>query len=249
MAYPATWTQNGVIGTPLLVGENAEDYTDGRQTYKLSKKVGSIKLVLKSVDSGANWVALALTSGYTINTTTNEITFVTTLGAQDLFQVFYTTHTSMAEPTVNSEVIDVAIGDVFAVNSAYTNRGNYLNQSLIGKVGTTASTPRFIDGNKEYTIRTWLDNVINDSFGVVHSAVSVEVNTNAPTVKTFPYITVENGRYVMNLVFKEMKYDLTWGDDAKFNIVDNVSTTTDDNGKTILIGIKKISLPYFRKNK
>jgi hypothetical protein len=37
----------------------------------------------------------------------------------------------------------------------------------------------------------------------------------------------------------------SWGDDNKFNIVDNVSTTTDDNGATVLIGQKHIELPYF----
>jgi hypothetical protein len=37
----------------------------------------------------------------------------------------------------------------------------------------------------------------------------------------------------------------SWGDDSKFNIVDNVSTTTDDNGATVLIGQKRIELPYF----
>lgn len=37
----------------------------------------------------------------------------------------------------------------------------------------------------------------------------------------------------------------SWGDDSKFNIVDNVSTTTDTNGATVLIGQKRIELPYF----
>jgi hypothetical protein len=37
----------------------------------------------------------------------------------------------------------------------------------------------------------------------------------------------------------------SWGDDSKFNIVDNVSTTTDTNGATVLIGQKRVELPYF----
>ena len=37
----------------------------------------------------------------------------------------------------------------------------------------------------------------------------------------------------------------SWGDDSKFNIVDNVSTTLDDNGQTVLIGQKTVELPYF----
>lgn len=35
------------------------------------------------------------------------------------------------------------------------------------------------------------------------------------------------------------------GDDTKFNIVDNVSTTTDFYGATVLIGQKTVELPYF----
>ena len=42
---------------------------------------------------------------------------------------------------------------------------------------------------------------------------------------------------------------MDWGDDSKFNIVDNVSTTTDDNGNTVLIGQKRIELPYFIEDK
>lgn len=37
----------------------------------------------------------------------------------------------------------------------------------------------------------------------------------------------------------------SWGDSNKFEIVDNVSTTTDDNGQTVLIGQKTVELSYF----
>ena len=37
----------------------------------------------------------------------------------------------------------------------------------------------------------------------------------------------------------------SWGDDNKFNIVNNVSATTDTNGATILIGQKTVELNYF----
>jgi hypothetical protein len=69
--------------------------------------------------------------------------------------------------------------------------------------------------------------------------------TITPAVKAFPYLTRSNGKAYLQLVFKEIKYGVDWGDDSKFNIVDNVSTTTDDNGATVLIGQKRIELPYF----
>ena len=328
MAYPSTWTQNGVIGSPLLVGEEGQDYTDGRQTYKLSKKVSSINLVLKSVDNGVNWTLLALTSGYTINTTTNEITFVTTLGIADLFQVFYQSHTSMAEPTVNSAVRNRVIGDVLTSSSGASNWGSFLTSSLSGKVQTNASHP-FMVSNKlsQFTIESTNKLSPTGTFPVINNQITIGGTTTA--VKVFPYLTTENGRKVVNLVFKEMKFDTStdtaneqilitsanqttdgvvgseyyvdqsvsgilsgkilrckiaftidwnstawvdlgngnygipssssvyleqvismgWGDDNKFNIIGNVSTTVDDNGNTVLIGQKKIVTPYFAKEK
>ena len=248
MAYPSTWTQNGVIGSPLLVGEEGQDYTDGRQTYKLSKKVSSINLVLKSVDSGANWTKLELTSGYTINTTTNEITFVTALGVEDLFQVFYQSHTNMAEPTVNSGV-NRANGEVSMVSNFSGVQGNYLVQSLIGKVGTNSRT----DGQYNVPITKWYSYVAANSpltyVSPEHIALSPSTLYSGVSIKTFPYLTTENGRKVVNLVFKEMKFDVDWGDDSKFNITNNVSTTIDDNANVVLIGQKKIVTPYFVKEK
>jgi len=36
-----------------------------------------------------------------------------------------------------------------------------------------------------------------------------------------------------------------WGDDNKFNVIDDVSTSTDDNSATVLVGQKRIELPFF----
>lgn len=68
-----------------------------------------------------------------------------------------------------------------------------------------------------------------------------------PAVKVEVYLTRSNGKAILQLVFKEMKHNgTTWGDhDNTFNIVNNVSTTTDGNGQTILIGQKYAELPYF----
>ena len=56
-----------------------------------------------------------------------------------------------------------------------------------------------------------------------------------------PYV-ISSGEVVT--IFKIYDGD-SWGDDSKFNIVDNVSTTLDDNGQTVLIGQKTVELPYF----
>jgi len=63
---------------------------------------------------------------------------------------------------------------------------------------------------------------------------------------TSTYLTRVDGKTCLNLVFKEMKHNGTsWVDDNKFSIVDNVSTTMDNNAQTVLIGQKTVELPYF----
>ena len=252
--YPTEWItqmQNGTMEfTPLLVGENGEDYIpDGTsKIIKLSKKTSDANMLLGlySDNNGATWGARTITGH--INTTTNSaVSQAYPIGRLEM--LFYTTHTNMAEPTVNSAVRNGIIGDVAALS--YSNSStwypNFLLQSMIGKVATNIGLP-FADSVDVESIVTIADDKIYSSIQPKHSSILLN-NVNSPAVKAFPYLTTENGRKVVNLVFKEMKYDTTWGDDDKFNIVNNVSTTTDDNANVVLIGQKKIVTPYFAKEK
>lgn len=243
--YPQEWKDNGVIGTPLVVGENGEDYIpDGTsKTFKMSKKVATAKLALYSDDNGATWASFVIS----INATTNAYT--DSVPSTRIFMIFYTTHTSMAEPTDNAVVSSNSFGDAIGISSATS--GNIVS-TLIGKIPTYATAlyqDPLVDifkygksSSGEFSNGDWGSPLPE------HLALA-KAGTTTPTVKTFPYVTVENGRKYINLVFKEMKYDTTWGDDNQFNIVDNVSTTTDDNGNVVLIGQKQIATPYFEKGK
>jgi hypothetical protein len=249
---------DGVNGVWLALSENDTSYaptgttgSDGLAVFKVSKKANSTPLqVLKSTDSGATWSALTVTTHYTFSTITNAITF--TAGniplTTDIVMISYNTHTNMAEATTNAEVLE--IGDVWASNYyAQTTNGlptmlnTLLNKTLAGNTTTSTIiwterlTTTSIHGKKletEYAFDAPLK----------HGAISL-VNTNSPTAKTFPYLTPTNGKLAVNAVFKEMKFDVDWGDDSKFDIVSNVSTTTDDNANTVLIGQKQIKSQYF----
>ena len=260
--YPQSWKDNGVIGTPLLVGENGEDYIpDGiRTTWKLSKKYSTLLLRLTSSDNGATWASATTTIA---DAATNSFTKGTALPVGDMEMWFYTTHTSMAEPTVNSVVSSGAIGDVVGWNDGYSTIDvAQLTQSLIGKV------PQYGGGTVGAPVSKNIEDISTLDSSVMIVSSTVRPSHNAFTlgyavgeevaIKVFPYSTIENGRKVINLVFKEMKYSVldsvgatvnSWGDDAKFNIVDNVSTTIEDNGFPVLIGQKKIVTPYFEKVK
>jgi len=245
--YPALW-QTGVAGTMLLVGEEGTSYIpDGTaKTYKLSKKALSTPLLsIYSTDNGVTWTAYTTTFSTVTNSFTNS--YVTGTIAMH----FYLARTTMANAAVNSVATDDVIDGVWAGNRNGGSYGAYLCNSLIGKVP--------VGSIGILTWRTKLDSIGYDDLNrklvasgtyysdTAHSTIAL--GTSNPAVKTMIYPTVVDGRYALNLIFKEMKYATTWGDDSKFNIVDNVSTTTDNNANVVLVGQKQIKLPYFRKVK
>lgn len=246
--YPTAWKQSGVSGTPLIVAEDGTSLlpTGALTTFKNSRKVtiGSpvIYQVLKSTDNGATWTLLTSGTHYSFTATTNSIAFVTAPATTDLIMVTYQTHTNMVIAGANSEVL--ANGNALLCNGYYTTHGSLLLNSLTSKVA--------IGSADTFVFRIPLASIYTTStiYGVgvyapTHNSVSLG-NITSPSVKTFPYLTRSNGKARLQLVFKEMKHNGTsWGDDNKFNIVDNVSTTTDNNAQAVLIGQKYAELPYF----
>lgn len=241
--YPTAWKESGVFGTPLIVAEDGTSLLpDGTlDTFKLSRKANATPLLcLRSTDSGATWTSFTPT----FNTITNEIT-LTNEPATNLVMVYYQTHTSMAVPVTNSEVIE--IGEVLGTDGI----GNgHLISTLIGKVPTANTAPYLQMG---YDINGYRIDMSTFKFSTttteipLHSALSLAGGAvGVPVVKVFPYLTRTNGKAYLNLVFKEMKHNGTsWGDSNTFNIVDNVSITTDNNAQTVLIGQKTVELNVF----
>ena len=241
--YPTAWKESGVFGTPLIVAEDGTSLLpDGTlDTFKLSRPVKtgtSILLALRSTNNGTTWSSFTPT----FSTTTNAIT-LTDEPATNLVMVYYKTHTSMAVPTVNSEVLE--IGDVI-ISNYYT--ASKLQESLINKINTHSNASVICVGSlglSTYTLEG--SKFVNGTayIPIEHPNSNLGSSTS-PLCKVFPYLTRKNGKAYLNLVFKEMKHNGTsWGDDNKFNIVDNVSTTTDLNAQTVLIGQKTVELPYF----
>lgn len=230
--YPQAWKDalaNGysLFGTPLLRGEEGEDYIpDGVTTQKLSRKVSSLELILSSADSGVTWSV----SAYTVGSTSNEIS--TAPAAGSIYLVFYTTYPETVEPAVNTAVKYSEVGNVWAGNK-YTTDGCALVQSLLNKV--PISTGDNIIKGEAWDYRLNSLNQIKES--PEHRTISLVADS--PAVKVLPYKT-EDG---VNVIFKEMYHNgASWGDDSLFNVVDNVSTTTDDNAETVLVGQKSVKL-------
>ena len=179
------------------------------------------------------------------NSINNSITINPLISTDSLSQVYYQTKTSMAVPVANSEVVEY--GKVIGTNGL---SNAHLVSTLIGKVSTANTAPYLQMGYdiSAYRIDTSTIKWSTTSTEIpVHSALSLGGGASGvATVKVLPYLTRLNGKAYLNLIFKEMKHNGTsWGDDNKFNIVDNVSTTTDNNAQTVLIGQKTVELPYF----
>lgn len=239
--YPASWKESGVFGTPLIVAEDGTSLLpDGaKDAFKLSRKANATPLLcLRSTDSGVTWTTFTPT----FSATTNALT-LTDEPANNLVMVYYQTHTSMAVPTVNSEVVE--IGNVFSANNSESQHGAYLTETLIKKVpvwyGKSAGYP--LKNYELFGKVFW----VNSARAPVHETLTYnQFGTSNPAIKVLPYLTTLNGKAYLNLMYKELKHNGTsWGDDSKFNIVDNVSTTTDNNAQTVLIGQKTVELLYF----
>lgn len=245
--YPASWKESGVFGTPLILAEDGTSLLpDGaKDSFKLSRKANATPLLcLRSTDNGATWTSFTPT----FSIPTNAIT-LTDEPAGNLVVVYYQTHTSMAVPVTNSEVLE--IGDVFATTHYVGTYGGYLSNTLISKSPTSSGATRRFNYYKlnNCPMQPIPIRVIMTGTGVEppsHIDANLLYIDNTPAIKVFPYLTRLNGKAYLNLVFKEMKHNGTsWGDDSKFNIVDNISTTTDNNAQTVLIGQKTVELPYF----
>ena len=246
--YPTSWKESGVFGTPLIVAEDGTSLLPNGvlDAFKLSRKANATPLLcLRSTDSGTTWTSFTPA----FSTTTNAIT-LTDEPAGNLVMVYYQTHTSMAVPVINSKVLE--IGDVYANQSNGVLMNTLINKSntVIGEVVTyTSKILQWVEKPLLSGAGTFAGQMLRQNYygyNPSHGSITLYHNINIPTVKVFPYLTRLNGKAYLNLVFKEMKYNGTsWGDDSKFNIVDNVSTTTDNNAQTVLVGQKTVELPYF----
>jgi hypothetical protein len=201
----------------------------------------AISQVLKSTDGGVTWSSLEVTTHYTVDTANNTITFVTAPLATDLIIVNYRAYNNNLTPIANSRVIggSAGVSNVWAGGhySGASYGGTHVSK-LINKVMTNGSDPIY----DEVPLKRLIVNLNNGNqyqnttMPIIHNTISL-YGSASPAVKTFSYLT-QNTRAKQVYVFKEMKFNSDWGDDNKFNIINNIGTVVDDNGSTVLVGQK-----------
>ncbi|SFD14164.1 phage tail protein [Pseudoalteromonas denitrificans] len=243
-----TWTD--IIGTPDNLALAFPDGIEGRwipelpdgtnKAYKLSRKCTIYHKKEISDDKGLSWRASGQESF--LNTIKNTYDWAPT--SDTIILHHYQTPAHFTDNVNNAEILE--LGNIFASNAEHIEWGALLVSSLTGKVPTSNSY--------NYAIESKLNNVgIKPKDGQLYSFwtsnnkhSSIELPSNITGVKTFNYLTENNGLFSLNHVYKEMKHNGTsWGDDNKFQIVDKQSSMTDDNGETVLFGTAGFDSQYF----
>ena len=87
--------------------------------------------------------------------------------------------------------------------------------------------------------------LLPSSWGVEHTTLDLGHNNNSPAVKTLDYLSSSNNVAKLVYAYKEMVFDVDWGDNNQFEIASNQSTLTDDNGNTVLYGTASFNTQYF----
>ena len=77
------------------------------------------------------------------------------------------------------------------------------------------------------------------------SHANITLSSEGNTVKTLDYLSSTNNVAKLNYAYKEMVYDVDWGDNNQFEITNNQSTLTDDNGNTVKYGTASFNTQYF----
>ncbi len=203
--YPSEWLTNGVFGTPLLVGENGEDYipTGSAFTFKLSRKTSSVLLALKTTDNGATWTDVTTTYASLFNSTSNSIT--ATPDEDGVYLLFYKVEASPFETTNNAEVLE--LGDVWAGNAFLPEYGANIINHLLNKVAVNAYDFTSQPVSQVAIELSKMSTSSKEGKRIKHQNSLNLSSAGTVAVKVLPYLTRENGKLYLQCLFKEMVYD------------------------------------------
>lgn len=235
---------NGVEGQwiPVIPDGSGKD-------WKLNRKSLDASIInTYSTDNGVTWASTS--SAITI---TENARLSVPISASDVALYQYETQAHFTEDSVNSTVLD--LGGVFATSDAtistYDVRGVFLHSSLTGKVGTVgeytngAVSEINIIKHARPTGTLLSYQPVRTEYIPTHNTLTIDGGASNAAVKTLDYLSSEYAAAKMCYAYKEMVYNVTWGDNNQFEITDNQSTLTDDNGATVLYGTASFETQYF----
>ena len=247
-AMPQEWLDNGIPGNWLAVGEEGEDLIpDGTsKDFKASRKVLELYLALATDDRGVTWrdvTGVGQPTGWKNSLESPANSGTSTLAANEVRVFFYRTSANPFELTDNLPVVDYSV-DIPKLRSQSATAGSLLASHLFNKIpveGNQALAPRRLLNSVTFSSTTReFATVLSGARKIEHLEFDGDVTTN-PSIKVLGYLS--NSYFVV--IYKEIHYNGTsFGDDNQFDVVDNQSTVTDLNGETVIVGQKRVAVPY-----
>ena len=246
-AMPQEWLDEGIPGNWLAVGEEGESLIpDGTsKSFKLSRKVLDLYQILYTEDKGASWRTTENngTWGSEIKSPANA--FNSALPETNCVMVFYRTSANPFELTTSAGS-SLAVSDAHFNAMASSSTGSRFVSNLIGKVSTgDASTKHFYSTplTPLSLVPDWRGFWASPQFAPEHAPTIL--GQSEVSVKSFFRLVPSGKSLYLYSIYKEMRHNGTqWGDDNKFDIVDNQSTVTDLNGESCIVGQKKLETFY-----
>ena len=234
-AMPEEWKTNGIPGNWLSVGEEGESLIpDGTsKNFKLSRKCLECHQVLKTVDKGVNWSNV--TSSWKSNLEGNFNSQTDSATADTVYMVFYRTSANPFE-LADDQLMLLYSATVLATQ--LTPQHTSIGTNLIGKVLTGQGGGDVHQMQMDNSPFTFWGEYYQGNW---HSQIQIAIR-NSPTIKVYGGLDSDMN---LRMFYKEIKNNGTqWGDDNKFNVVNKQSTVTDLNGETVIVGQKRLELPY-----
>jgi hypothetical protein len=242
-----TWT--AIIGTPSRILATFPEGVEGQwipvipdgtlKSYKANRKSLGKLLALYTTNDGAVWGG----STFDVDGITNAAS--NSLASSDVRLFHYESQAHFTIDDENSEVLDM--GGVTLTNNYQSFLGGPLVSTLIGKISVGGSGGRRVISalirDPYYGATAGI--LENTSHGNNHFAPVVMLNGSSPAIKTLDYLSSENNVAKLMYAYKEIVYDVSFGDNNQFEIIDNQSTRIDDNGNTVIYGTASFNTQYF----
>ena len=254
-AMPQEWLDNGIPGNWLAVDEDGGSLIpDGTaKEYKASRRVLEAYLVLQTDDRGATWSDVTNTYETTLEQAGNTLGSQTFTATRALM-IFYRQIAANPFELAGTDFFLEISRNPLAINgseNASDSLIGVLTERMINKVPVSSTSSSVSDS--EATGFTYYGRNAGPTvqrqrlFGNrnIHQAFDFRIGSVNPNAKHLPMLVDDTEILYLQMVYKELHWNGTsWGDDNRFNIVDNQSTVTDTNGETVIVGQKRVALPY-----
>jgi hypothetical protein len=219
-------------GADGIYGQWIPNRPDGTPTVKNFSRKGfqPVTTTEKTDDNGLTWI----NTSYSIDSITNDYNAghpSTTVALHH-----YETKAHFTKDDASQKVFDVT--KYIRMNQRHSVvEGALLTSSLIGKVPTYNGSSGY---HTEKAITTLLinangflqGNTSRADMGQKHEPFTL-TGDDSPALKILDYLSSKNGVALFSMAFKELIFDVDWGDNNEIEIVTSGQESfTDDNGNT-----------------